>query len=312
MRYFSLINNSGETLDITSKTIFFTEVSGLGFEEETSFRHVGEVWWLNTASYRQTPITGRLIFTDYNKADPYIEFRKFFQFISKAPLDLVYYPNGLADKQYRKRVRVTKLEKSELNEYGVFDEAIEFTPYTPWYELVVYENSGGESDYKGRWIWGDGSEHPPVIFAPTPAGSTPPRFGTEERRWVALDVNASSDSPARFIMFGPIENPVWTHYVDGDVVSTGGFSSSISIGANEALVVDNVDEICQIKVYSCYTDGSGKSAIGEPLRDLYQKRNFNVPCFITLRAGRNRVAVTTSTDTPIGLRLEGYLYNAVV
>lgn len=312
MRYFSLINNSGETLDITTKNIFFNEIAGLGFEEETSFRHVGEVWWLNTASYRQKPITGKIIFTDYNNADPYIEFRKFFRFITKVPLTLLYYPDGLEGKEYRRRVRVTKLEKSELNVYGVFDETIEFTPYTPWYELMIAENKGSISDFTGKWIWGDGADNPPVVFAPTPDTAIPPRFGSAERRWVSLDIFSSGNSPARFIMYGPISEPSWTHYVDGNAVATGGFSEEITIDADEALVVDNVDEINQIKVYSYFTNTEGEPVIGEVLRDLYQKRDFNVPCFISLRPGNNRIAVSSSTEDPIRMRLEGHVYNAVV
>lgn len=312
MRYFSLINNSGETLDITTKTIFFNEIAGLGFEEETSFRHVGETWWLNTASYRQKPIAGKLTFTDFENAEPYVEFRKFYKFITKAPLQLVYFPDGLSGKEYRRKVRVTKLEKSELNTYGVFDESVEFMPYTPWYELVTCENTSGEIEYQGHWIWGDGSSNPPVIFAPTPAGSTPPRFGAEERRWVSLDVTASSNSPSRFIIYGPINNPIWSQYVDGSLVATGGFSESVSVGENEALVIDNVDEISQIKVYSYYTVEEGRRELGEPLRDLYQKRDFNVPCFITLRPGVNRIAIATASSGQVSMRLEGYIYNAVV
>lgn len=312
MRQFSLINNSGETLDITTKTIFFNDIGGLGFEEEASFRHVGEVWWLNTASYRQKPITGKMTFTDYNNANPYTEFQKFFRFITKVPLTMVYYPNGLEGKEYRRTVRVTKLEKSELNTYGVFDESIEFTPYTPWYELLVCENYGAETEYQGRWIWGDGDSNPPVIFAPTPEGSTPPRFGAEVHRWVTMDVMASNDSPSRFIIFGPVTNPVWTHYVDGETVSTGNFTSSVTIAQNEALVIDNVDEFCKIMVYSCSKNAEGRWVLGEPLRDLYQKRNFNVPCFVTLKPGRNRIALSSSLGEVARLRLEGHLYNAVV
>lgn len=312
MRYFSLINNSGETLDITTQNIFFYGIAGLGFEEETSFRHVGEVWWLNTASYRQKPITGNIIFTDYNRANPYTEFRKFFQFITKAPLTLLYYPDGLEGKEYRRRVRVTKLEKSELNEYGVFDEEIEFTPYTPWYELITCSNITNDEEYTGNWIWGDGDSNPPVIFAPTPEGSTPPRFGAEDRRWVSMDIMNSGDSPSRFIIYGPISSPSWVHYVDDVVVSSGGFSEGITVGQNEALVVSNVDEICQIQVHSYYTDINGELVLGEALRDLYQKRDFNVPCFVTLKPGRNRLAIASSGSGKVKLRLEGYIYNAVV
>lgn len=311
MRYFSLSNNSGKTLDITTQKLFFNEVSGLGFDEETSFRHVGEVWWLNTASYRQQAIKGKLLFNCLDGSDPYTAYRDFARFIQNPPLTLTYYPNGLSGKAFHKKVRVTKLEKSELNIYGVLEENIEFTPYTPWYEINIVGNSI-DDDYSGAWIWGDNDENPPVVFAPTPVEAIPPRFGAVESRWVNISVDSDAKSPSKFIIYGPVTNPIWTHYVDGNTVATGEFMESVTIDDDEALVVDNTDEVGQIKVYSTYTDSDGKLQLGSPLRDLYQKRNFNTKCFITLRAGLNRIALSSSNAGSIRLRLEGHIYNATV
>lgn len=313
MRYFSLINNSGETLDITTHKVFFNEVSGLGYEEETSFRRVGEVWWLNTASYRQQPIKGKILFNSYDGVEPYTEFRNFVKFIQKVPLTLLYYPNGLGGKEYRKKIRVTKLEKSEINEYGVLEEPIEFMPYTPWYEIYTVKNRVGEA-FDGAWIWGDGDTHPDVAFPEAPEGTIPTRFGSEESRWVSLKVESDVESPSKLVIYGPLSNPIWTHYVDGKVVETGEFTSdeTISIEDDEALVIDNTDEIGQIKVYSTYTDLEGQTQLGEPLRDLYPKRNFNTKCFVTLRAGLNRIALSSVNTGSVRLMLEGHIYNATV
>ena len=311
MRYFKLINSSGAMLDITTQQLFFNEVSGLGFDEETSFRHVGEVWWLNTASYRQQVIKGKLLFNCIGGADPYTEYLKFVRFIQKVPLTMLYYPNDLTGKEYRRTVRVTKLEKSEINQYGVIEENIEFTAYTPWYEIREFKNSAGE-EYSGAWIWGDGNQHPSVAFPPTPAGKTPTRFGARESRWLSAFLESDTPSPAKLIVYGPVVDPVWTHYVNGSVVATGEFLDRVSIGDNEALVVDNTSEIGQIKVYSAYVDQNGIMRLGSPLRDLYQLRNFNTKCFITLRAGENRITLSSSNTGSIRIQLEGHIYNATV
>ena len=311
MRYFKLINSSGATLDITTQQLFFNEVSGLGFDEETSFRHVGEVWWLNTASYRQQVIKGKLLFNCIGGADPYTEYLKFVRFIQKVPLTMLYYPNDLTGKEYRRTVRVTKLEKSEINQYGVIEENIEFTAYTPWYEIREFRNSAGEA-YNGAWIWGDGNQHPPVAFPPTPVGKTPTRFGGRETRWITVNLDSDTPSPAKLVIFGPVSDPVWMHYVDNEIVATGEFLGRVSIGDDEALVVDNTDEIGRINVYSVYTDLDGVTRIGAPLRDLYQNRNFNTKCFITLRAGDNRITLSSSNTGSIRILLEGHIYNATV
>ena len=312
MRYFSLINNSGETLDITTKTIFFNGVSGLGFEEEASFRSVGSMWWLNYASVRQKPVSGKIIFTDYEDSDPYELYAEFTRFIREAPLELEYMPRGLDGPAYYRRVRVTKLTKSELTQYGVLEEDIEFTPYTPWYETLYLRNAVTEDEYTGEWIWGDGGEHPDVMFVPAPEGTTPTIFGADDKYVISADVPYCDESPSRLIIYGPAVNPSWTHYVNGEAISGGGFTQNVSIGDDEALVIDNTTEITEIAVYAVNQNDEEKLALADFRRDLYQIRNFDNECFVTLQAGSNRVVVASSDGAPLKLSLEGHIYNATV
>ena len=170
MRHFKLENSVGQTLDITTKEILFHEISGLGFEEENDYRQIGDVWWLNHTNYRQATVSGNVIFTESPMTledengitvldDPYAKFRYFVDFISRAPLTLMYSPYGPigTEQTYLRTVRVSKLEKSEKNEYGVLDESIEFSCYTPWYTKIIKsiepEEEGSEEETTG-WIWG--------------------------------------------------------------------------------------------------------------------------------------------------------------
>lgn len=171
MRHFKLENSAGQILDITTEEILFHEISGLGFEEENDYRQIGDVWWLNHTNYRQATISGNIIFTEKPMTvtindietpinDPYKKYRYFVDFISKAPLTMMYNPLGPIDEGevYYRNVRVSKLDKSEKNEYGVIDEGIEFSCYTPWYTKLIKEirpddSSGGQSIVTG-WIWG--------------------------------------------------------------------------------------------------------------------------------------------------------------
>lgn len=170
MRHFMLVNNAGKPLDITTQEILFHDIGGLGFDEDNDFRHIGEVWWLNHTSYNQATISGSIMFTENGDTDPYVKYRNFIEFISKPPLTLLYNPLGpitkatiLGDDEddntvYYRTVRVSKLGKSEKDEYGVIDENIDFIAYTPWYQkkiekLIPKESSGEEEDITG-WIWG--------------------------------------------------------------------------------------------------------------------------------------------------------------
>lgn len=159
MRYFKLENSASETLDITTQEIFFNEIEGLGFEEDNTFVSIGPVWRLQQRTVRQKPVTGKITFTAIGGTTPYEKYEAFFRFISKFPLYLLYYPHGLSGTEYKKRVRVSVLEKSELTLYGSLDCHVEFMPYTPWYTVSSYENivpEDTEIEHAG-WIWDIGN-----------------------------------------------------------------------------------------------------------------------------------------------------------
>lgn len=160
MRYFKLENSASETLDITTQEVFFNEIEGLGFEEDNTFVSIGPVWRLQQRSVRQKPVTGKITFTAIGGTTPYEKYEAFFRFIAKSPLYLLYYPHGLSGTEYKKRVRVSVLEKSELTLYGSLNCHVEFMPYTPWYTTTSYENvvpEDTEDDYTG-WFWDIGNK----------------------------------------------------------------------------------------------------------------------------------------------------------
>lgn len=302
MRHFKLINNKGDELNITSQSIFFHDVEGLGFEEETSFRRIGQTWWLNSALLRQIPITGKISFTDLEGHDPYLLFTDFYLFTNKAPLTLVYYPRGLDQTSYRKQVRVTKQEKSELNKYGILEEDIAFTPYTPWYMVVSVKNINSDTSGRG-WVWG-GEHNPPLKFEPSDDVSTPARFGGEIRQSVNLYSPSDSSSPIKLVIKGPAQNPVWSHYVGNKLIGTGGFSGDgMNLAENEELVVDNTDGHVRMHIRDLIT--------GED-RNVYALRDFDTMCFFTLKEGDNTISVATSGGSAANFSVEGHIYYGTV
>lgn len=160
MRYFKLENSASETLDITTQEIFFNEIEGLGFEEDNTFVSIGPVWRLQQRTVRQKPVTGKITFTAIGGTTPYEKYEAFFRFISKSPLYLLYYPHGLSGTEYKKRVRVSVLEKSELTLYGSLDCHVEFMPYTPWCIVNSYENTVHEDPEVENtgWFWDTGNK----------------------------------------------------------------------------------------------------------------------------------------------------------
>lgn len=303
MRYFKLENSLGNSFDITNEDFFFHDIEGLGFEEDNVFNRVGPVWKLNSTAYSQSKPGGKIMFTEFGSGTPYDKYDIFKRFIAQNPLTLIYYPNGIGTKSYRKKVRVSKLGKTEITELGVLDCDIEFASYSPWYEIVTVENEIDETDENVHWIWdvgnqwrdgNDGVEGIPRY-----------RFGGESKNGVELDCDSNAKGLIKLTIDGPALNPTWSQYVDGNLISTGGFSSAsaFSLGSNERLVIDNTNADFLMTVYATST-GEG--------RNVYSLRDFDKKCFFNLMAGKNLIVVTSEDGTPVHFMVEGHVHYATV
>ena len=323
MRHFKLVNSSNKVLDITTTEILFHDIGGLGFEEDNDFRQVGDFWMLNRTGRQQGSIEGSVIFTEEGGTDPYEKYREFFKFISNAPLTMLYSPYGpfevaIQDGEitvdgsdtYFRTVRVSSLEKSEKNEYGVIDSSITFSPYTPWYTIIkksyVIEPV---DDSESGWIWGDGDTHVPLVFEPTDLENTiPARFRYEAPQNFILEVDEVTDCPTKITIYGPITNPKWTHsvVVNGvsTTISTGAFddNAQVTINDGEQLVIDSTRG--QYAIYR-------KTVTGNVI-SLYDSRNFGTKCFVNLKKGENILTVSSDGVTPKRLDIEGHSYYATV
>ena len=303
MRYIKLKNSAGAEYDITSKNELFHDIQGLGFSEDGQYKAIGDVWVLNSVSNQQSPISGDICF-GYEE-DPYGTFNTFANFIRETPLTFLYFPKGLTGKCYRKRVRVSSLEKGELNEYGVLDCPVEFLPQTPWYTEVSQETSASEVDVDTPgWVWGGTSlTSLPLVFEPSSdVTKRRARFRGEYIKFVQLESDTSKKNPVKLTLYGPLVNPFWTHYVNGELIASGGFvaSQDVSIGENEMLVIDNTDGKYSIKVY--------RKDSTEVLRDIYRLRNFNLPCFFYMQKGSNQFVISSSDGRVNQIKAEGHVY----
>lgn len=323
MRHFKLVNDIKEVFDITTKEALFHEIDGLGFEEENVFNRIGSVWWLSHTEYRQGVISGKMIFTEENGKDPYSTYQEFVRFISYPPLTLLYNPFGPVrspmcgdsedeEAAYYRTVRVSKLEKSEKNEYGVIDSSIDFATYTPWYRIENYlinDTPPDDGSADTGWIWGDDASNPPLTFEPTGSQTaTRARFRWEPVQSLSFKVDASGTSPAVLTIHGPLVNPTWTHVlIRGDnstiFLGSGSFTNDITLEDGDLLVIDANPS--KYSIEWIHANGT--------VTDLYPYRNFEETCFINLRAGMNRVSVRSSNgDICSHFDLEGYIYNATV
>lgn len=301
MRYFKLRNSSGVFFDITNEEYLFHEISGLGFEETNEFRRVGPVWKLTSSIFSQVNPSGKMLFTEFGNTTPYEKYTRFKRFIVQAPLDLIYYPDGATGKSYRKKVRVSRLDKTEMTELGVLDCDIEFTPYSPWYEIVKIENIPEEAIENAHWIWDIGNRWRDSVDGDSAISRY--IFGGESRNDVFIDCESNTKGLVKLIIDGPARNPSWLHYVDNMLESSGGFSSNSSIMINEGeqLIIDNTEGTYTITVHSSTED-----------RNVYSLRDFDKKCFFNLEAGRNRFVVTSEDGVPVHMLVEGHIHYATV
>jgi hypothetical protein len=235
---------------------------------------------------------------------PYTQYREFYSFIDSTPLQLLYYPNGLNTTEYRKRVRVSKLDKSEINEYGVLDCDIDFISYTPWYKIVrdlIDPGSGVVSG--GGWIWDRGNKWRDSLDVDYSAYHY--KFNGSYRRTVRFISDANGNGPVKLSIHGPLVNPTWTQYVDGELVSTGGLieNSPVTIDANEILTIDNTSGAYSMTVYNSETGIE---------RNVYEYRDFNKPCFFTLKQGVNEIVINSDNNDAVQIEAEGHIYYATV
>lgn len=303
MRYFKLENSAGEILDITTQQLFFHNIGGIGFEEKNDFTAVGRVWKLNKSDYQQGTVSGTMCFVGAEDKTPYTQYIEFYSFIDSTPLQLLYYPNGLNTTEYRKRVRVSKLDKSELNEYGVLECDIDFVSYTPWYKIVVDKILPDEASANAGWIWDRGNKWRDSFDVDYSTYRY--QFNSSYRRTIRFNAEINGEGPIKLSIHGPITNPSWTHYVDGKVVSTGGLveNSPVTIDQNEVLTIDNTSGSYSMTVYN---EETGLE------RNIYQYRDFNKQCFFVLKQGLNEIVINSSNDDAIKIEAEGHIYYATV
>lgn len=303
MRYFKLENSVGGVMDITTQEILFHDIEGLGFEEEAEFRRVGPVWRMNDTAFTQLAVSGKVCFTELGSTTPYQKFEVFKEFISRTPLNLVYYPHGLGEKAYRKKVRVTKLAKTEMTKYGVIDSDISFTPYTPWYEVVYLENVPVEVDEDAHWIWDTGNEWRDTIDDST--GVPRYKFGSESRNAIDIECTSNAKGFIKLTIDGPAENPMWTQYVNNQLKATGGFDSSYDVDllATECLVIDNTEGQFSMAIVNKQTGVQ---------RNVYALRDFDRACFFAIEEGLNTIIVTSQDGSPLKIYVEGHMHYATV
>ena len=274
---YTLVNRVGQTLDLTTDSTFFYDSSGYGVELSNSYRQAGRRFILTSSKPKQGELSGKIYLKGGSSQERFLSFERFCQ---QAPLTLQYTPETTT---YSRRVRLSKIAKDALYYPHAQSITVELTCETPWYQRVAVTTVAGTS--AESWTWG-------VTWGVT--------WGSAQTNTIEINSDTYLDSPCRLVINGATTSPTWSHYVDGVLVESGGFTGSTAIASGNALIVDNTVDPYQMRIV--------KQGTETLVRDVYQSRDFAKECFMTVRHGHNVIAVSDTAGTSLTISAEAYLY----
>lgn len=191
MRKFFIENETGSRYALNGEQrIWFTEPQGLGVTLDNSYGRVGKGFFLPVYSdVAQGGVTGNITFLK----DVYSAYSAFVDWLLRAQeLYLIYQPG---DIEYRARVMLGWLSKSEINRGRWMTVPASFSRVTPWYNPVPvsFEIVPVSADAM-RYPW----RYNIAVYAASAAGN------------MAAVVTADGHIPASFDLTytGQIQNPV--------------------------------------------------------------------------------------------------------
>lgn len=128
MREFFIQNEYGQQIQLQWGNIFFWEPAGLGFEESIEYMEADGFFIETKKLPTQVEKTGTLVFWKDNAYQNYDQFMAWVLLAQR--LTFAYKP---VNDWYYIDVNISRVEKSELTEYGGLEVPIVFQPLTPWY-----------------------------------------------------------------------------------------------------------------------------------------------------------------------------------
>ena len=312
MRRFGLITSTGKEIDLTPdpnerNKIFFYQPDGLGYDENTSYRRVGQQWVLLDRYTGQGSISGTLIFMGTN---PYRQFKNFVYDTYRDGLKLTYTVDE-GDTVYKRNVIISSIGKTELNLGGYLECPITFLASTPWYTELTLTTKPVNMTANYGWIWDEHSTWS------SDKGSI--RFRSTVDMNIVINMKTNIVSPCALLIRGPINHPRWRHYVGTKLYEDGGVNCDV--GSHNFLVIDNRTNPYTMKIYGEVVgeDGTyqGRVDYDNLISNVYSKSDFASDRFIKLRRGSNTIEVysihtplTPSTRVLIGL--EANIYHVAV
>ena len=278
MRKFKLINAIGQEYDLNDLDFFLYNPDQLGFRIGTKYETVGSQYHPYEESIEQPKPKGTIRF---KQPGAYDKFNAFVVFCRKTPLRLEYTP---ANTTFKLDCEVTELKKSEISTLGL-TAPITLAGLGKWYKDVAEQTSDEDE--------GDGKTYDytyPYVYSNSARGTV-----------VIEDDASEKDSPAKITIFGPVINPVWNHYLNGEKIADGAVTANVPLG--HKLVIDATSFPFRL---------TEQDMSGKVIYDRYEDSVWDTERFIHLHPGTNRITIGHSGANYPNLLVEVKLQYAAV
>lgn len=277
MRTFTLIDNDGNTYDVTAKNdLFFYGIEGLGYAQTTEFQRIEDRYALLNNYTSQAKIKGTIKFWHPDAEKKYFDFA---QFCQNGPIRMKYNPGH--GEFYRNGV-ISEIVRTDGtgNELRV---TLTFMAQTPWYKSVSAHNDGQIVGGKVYDYTFDYTYSSAVVNS------------------VSVESDSYQSSPVKLIIYGPATNPSWRHYLNNVLQTSGRITGNVL--ANHKLVVDTTSIPYSIKQFDM---------LGNEVSDMYQLSDFSTDRFIRFGKGRNTVSVQADNTNTLNVGIEAQIEYATV
>lgn len=277
MRTFTLIDNDGNTYDITAKNdLFFHSIDGLGYAKTINFQRIEDRFAVMSDYVSQTKIKGKIHFWQPNAEQKYFDFA---QFLQNSPLRMEYNPGH---GTYTRRGIVTDVVRGDGTGNSL-EITITFSATTPWYKTVSEYNDGeiiGGKKYNYTYDY---------------------TYSSSVMNSVTIDSDSYQSSPVKLIIFGPATNPEWRHYCNNVLESSGKITGNVL--DNHKLIIDTTTIPYSIKQFDM---------LGNETSDMYQLSDFSTSRFVRFGRGRNIVSFTADNTNRLNVGVEAQIEYATI
>lgn len=207
------------------------------------------------------------------------------------PLVSTIYYDAFDYQKYYRDVRISKIDKTELDKYGTLEIDITFKCLSPWMApfRVFLQNAIDPSD---PFTWPEhhsGSAEKSETWNIT--------WGATSKMGLSMTSDSNVLSPCIIRVNGPLTNPRWSLYVNDILVSDG--LCRVSIPEDQYLIISSYEDEFSIGIYG---------ADGSFINDVYNQCDFSKELFVFLRNGENLIQISDDGGNYTYVVLEGSIY----